>query len=122
MGRGHRLREPGQCGQSLHVSGCPVCGCHGAPVSLFHALPDDREVVPLARAVCGVPPQKPVGGPLIIAIDALGLKEINSGEWLREKWGDGTKKRRGWIKLHLCVNADTGEVLAHDLTTEQVGD
>ncbi len=67
-------------------------------------------------------PQKPVTGSLDIAIDASGLKEVNHGEWLRKKWGDGTKKRRGWLKLHLCVNADTGEVLAHDLTTEQVGD
>jgi hypothetical protein len=67
-------------------------------------------------------PQKPVEGPLVIAIDASGLKEVNHGEWLQKKWGNGTKKRRGWLKLHLCVNADTGEVLAHDLTTEHVGD
>ncbi len=67
-------------------------------------------------------PQKPMAGPVTLAIDASGLKMVNSGEWLRKKWEDGTKKRRGWIKLHLSVSADTGEVLAHDLTTEQVGD
>ncbi len=66
-------------------------------------------------------PQKPVVGPLTIAIDASGLKRVNSGELLCKNWGDGTKKHRGWLKLHLCVNAGTGEVFAHDLTTEQVG-
>jgi hypothetical protein len=67
-------------------------------------------------------PQKPPTGVLTIAVDASGLKVVNSGEWLRKKWGDGTKTRRGWLKLHLSVNADTSEVLAHELTTEEVGD
>ncbi len=51
-----------------------------------------------------------------------GLKKVNHDEWLRKKLGVGTKKRRGWLMLHLCVNADTGEVLAHDLTSDKVGD
>ncbi len=67
-------------------------------------------------------PQRPTAGPVAIAIDASGLKVVNSGEWLRKKWGDETKTRRGWLKLHLSVNADTSEVLAHELTTEEVGD
>ncbi len=43
-----------------------------------------------------------------------------AGEWQREKHGG--RGRRTWRKLHLAVNPDSGEVLASELTTKDIGD
>ncbi len=51
---------------------------------------------------------------------STGLKPGGSGEWLIEK--QGTRKRRSWRKLHLGVDADTGQILAAELTTNEVDD
>ncbi len=40
-------------------------------------------------------PQKPVVGPVTLAVNASGLKMVSSSEQLRKKLGDGTKKYRG---------------------------
>ena len=42
------------------------------------------------------------------------------GEQLTEK--HGTRKRRSWRKLHLGVGAATGEIVAAELTTNEVDD
>lgn len=55
---------------------------------------------------------------IIVAIDATGMKVTNRGEWMREKW----KKRRGWIKVHIIVDAITKELLGFLVTDERVGD
>jgi hypothetical protein len=55
---------------------------------------------------------------IVVAIDATGMKVTNRGEWMREKW----KKRRGWIKVHIAVNAHTKELLGIEVTDEGVGD
>ena len=34
----------------------------------------------------------------------------------------GTKSRRGWRKMHLAVDADSGEIIAHSLTDQETGD
>jgi hypothetical protein len=54
----------------------------------------------------------------IVAIDATGMKVTNRGEWMREKW----KKKRGWIKVHIAVDAETKELLSFEVTDERVGD
>jgi Transposase DDE domain len=41
-------------------------------------------------------------------------------EWHREKHGE--RRRRTGRKLHLAVNPDNGEILASELTTNEVGD
>jgi hypothetical protein len=48
------------------------------------------------------------------------LKLCGAGEWLPEK--HGSKARRSWRKLHLGVDADTGEIVATTLTTNDVVD
>ena len=53
-------------------------------------------------------------------MDSTGLKLDGPGEWLGEK--HGTKKRRSWRKLHLGVDADTGEIVAVELTRSDVDD
>jgi hypothetical protein len=49
-----------------------------------------------------------------------GLKLCGAGEWLIEK--HGTKTRRTWRELHIGVDAETGEIVAADLTTKAVDD
>lgn len=58
--------------------------------------------------------------PLHVLVDSTGLKIYGTGEWLEEK--HGTKSRRGWRKLHLAVDADSGEIIAHSLTDQETGD
>ena len=53
-------------------------------------------------------------------MDSTGLKLCGPGEWLIEK--HGTKTRRSWRKLHLGVDADTGQIVAATLTTHDVDD
>jgi hypothetical protein len=53
-------------------------------------------------------------------VDSTGLRLCGPGEWLVEK--HGTRRRRAWRKLHIGVDADTGEILAAELTTSDVDD
>jgi len=55
---------------------------------------------------------------LVMVADATGLKQHRRGEWIRHKW----KVRRGFVKLHLSMDADTREVLAAVVTDEKAGD
>src|ERR671938_59290 len=58
--------------------------------------------------------------PLHLLVDSTGLKLCGPGEWLLEK--HGTRTRRSWRKLHLGVDADTGQIVASTLTTHDVDD
>ena len=51
-------------------------------------------------------------------MDATGLKQHNRGEWMRQKW----QIRRGFVKMHVMVDADTQKILALSITDESVGD
>jgi len=66
------------------------------------------------------PRSSPGSGPVHLLVDSTGLKLGGPGEWLSEK--HGTKIRRSWRKLHLGVDADTGEITAAELTTNDVDD
>ncbi len=44
----------------------------------------------------------------------------SGGEWLLEK--HGTKVRRSWRKLHIGVDAETGQIAAASLTAKEVDD
>src|ERR671913_2014409 len=59
-------------------------------------------------------------GPVHVVIDATGLKVYGAGEWLVETHGE--RGKRTWRKLHLAVDADSGEILASELTTPEEGD
>src|SRR3954463_1380042 len=58
--------------------------------------------------------------PLHLLVDSTGLKLCGPGEWLIEK--HGTKTRRSWRKLHLGVDADTGQIVAAALTGPEADD
>ena len=59
-------------------------------------------------------------GPVRLLVDSTGLKLCGAGEWLLEK--HGTKTRRSWRKLHIGMDANTGEIIAAELTTNDVDD
>jgi hypothetical protein len=52
--------------------------------------------------------------PVHLLVDSTGLKLCGSGEWLLEK--HGTRTRRSWRKLHIGMNAGTGQIVAAALT------
>ena len=60
------------------------------------------------------------GEPVHLLVDSTGLKLCGSGEWLLEK--HGTKTRRSWRKLHIGMDADSGQIVAAALTTKEVDD
>jgi len=77
----------------------------------------------LSRRACGLPVRSHgrIGtGELHLIVDSTGLKLRGAGEWLFEK--HGTAKRRSWRKLHIGIDADTGEIVAFDLTDKDVDD
>ena len=70
------------------------------------------------------PPRRDPGGaktnlthrePVHLLVDSTGLRLCGPGEWLIEK--HGTRRRRSWRKLHIGVDAETGQILAAELTT-----
>src|SRR5215212_334587 len=52
--------------------------------------------------------------PVHLLVDSTGLKLCGPGEWRIEK--HGTKTRRSWRKLHLGVDANTGQIAAAVVT------
>jgi hypothetical protein len=57
--------------------------------------------------------------PVHVVLDSTGLQVFGQGEWDAEKHG---RKPRRWRKLHLVVDAETGEIVAHVLTDKDGGD
>lgn len=55
-----------------------------------------------------------------LVVDSTGLKVYGQGEWHARK--HGVQKRRTWRKLHIGVDAETQEVVAAIVTTNDVGD
>lgn len=72
-------------------------------------MPDKRQ--------CNHPSEK---GPVHVLIDSTGLQIYGAGQWLEEK--HGVKSRRGWRKLHLALDADSGDIIAHVMTDQDAGD
>ena len=58
--------------------------------------------------------------PVHLLVDSTGLKLCGPGEWLIEK--HGTRVRRSWRKLHIGMDADTGRIVASELTPHDVDD
>ena len=58
-------------------------------------------------------------GAVHVVLDSTGLQVFGQGEWDAEKHG---RTPRQWRKLHLAIDAETGEIVAHVLTDKDVGD
>jgi hypothetical protein len=87
----------------------------------------DHTTLSRRAATLEVPrPQRPSSGadgeaaPLHLLVDSTGVKLCGPGEWLVEK--HGTRTRRSWRKLHLGLDAETGQIVASALTTNDTDD
>ena len=70
-----------------------------------------------------LPPARQAAGPqagLHLVVDSTGCKIYGEGEWKVRQ--HGCAKRHTWRKLHLGVDAASGEILAALLTTNAVAD
>jgi len=54
-----------------------------------------------------------------LIVDSTGLKLFGQGEWNEERHG---RARRSWRKLHLAIDAETGEIVANVLTDNGADD
>ena len=57
---------------------------------------------------------------LHLLVDSTGLKFLGEGEWKRKK--HGSEYRRQWRKLHIAIDAETLQIRAVQLTTNNVSD
>jgi len=56
--------------------------------------------------------------PLTIAVDSTGVKVFKSGGWMERTYG----KKKRCVKVHFAVNVRTKEVVAMEVTTDEVHD
>src|SRR5215203_4559395 len=82
-------------------------------------VPDHTTLSRRSRGFANCRPHVVPHGPLHLLIDSTGLKLFGKGEWSGEKHG---RARRSWHKLHLAVDAETGEIVASVLTSKEAGD
>jgi hypothetical protein len=83
------------------------------------AVPDHSTLSRRAETL-EVPRPPSCTGPIHLLVDSTGLRLGGPGEWLIKK--HGTQRRRAWRKLHIGVDAETGQILASELTTHDVDD
>ena len=99
----------GLIGSALHLLGLAL------------AVPDHTTLCRRAETLQVPRPGRRRDGEAVhLLVDSTGLKLCGAGEWLLEK--HGTKTRRSWRKLHIGVDADTGQIVAAALTTNDVDD
>jgi len=82
-------------------------------------IPDHTTLSRRSRKFSGARPHTVSHGPVHLVIDSTGLKLFGQGEWNEEKHG---RTRRAWRKLHLALDADTGELVASVLTGNDLDD
>src|SRR3982750_4675857 len=83
------------------------------------AIPDHTTFSRRSAALSLPTTLRPSSEPVHVVLDSTGLKVYGAGEWQREKHGE--RGRRTGRKLPLAVNPDSGEILASELTTKEVG-
>jgi transposase len=84
------------------------------------AIPDHTTLSRRGGGLTVLPKRIDRAEPLHLLVDSTGLKIYGEGEWLDQK--HGIRSRRRWRKLHLGVDADTHEIVAVELTPDDVGD
>ncbi|MBB5692739.1 IS5 family transposase [Muricoccus pecuniae] len=80
----------------------------------------DHTILSRRAETLEVPQLQPGTRPIHLLVDSTGLRVCGPGEWLVEK--HGTRTRRSWHKLHIGVDADTGRIVAAELTANDVDD
>jgi len=72
-----------------------------------------------ARLAVQIPYRRP-DGPVTLLIDSTGIKFRGDGEWQARK--HGASRRRQWRKVHIGMDAQTGDVRAVEFTSSRQGD
>jgi Transposase DDE domain len=85
-----------------------------------YCYPRSHDAEPPAGSLTILPKTVGRDEPLHLLVDSSGLKIYGEGEWLDQK--RGIRSPRRWRKLHLGVDADTHEIVAVELTPDDVGD
>lgn len=78
------------------------------------AVPEHSTVSRRTKTLALDLPVLPKEGARHIVIDATGIKIYGEGEWKTRQ--HGVSKRRTWRKLHVAVDASTGEILAAEVS------
>ncbi len=77
-------------------------------------VPNHTTLSRRGQAFAGCQPGVPASSaPVHLVLDSTALELFGQGDWNAEKHG---RARRQWRKLHLAVDAGTGEIAAHVLT------
>jgi IS5 family transposase len=106
---GLALRQTeGLIGSIIHLQGIEL------------AVPDHSTLGRRAQTVTLPKWTRRHAGPLQLIVDSTGLKLNAPGEWLVEK--HGTTKRSSWHKLHIGLDAVSGEIVASTLTGRDIDD
>ena len=63
---------------------------------------------------------RPSRNGLHLLVDSTGIKFLGEGEWKTKK--HGAERRRQWRKVHLGIDAQTLQIRAIAVTTNEVGD
>jgi hypothetical protein len=57
-------------------------------------------------------------GPIVIAVDSSGVSVHKCGGWVERTYG----RKKRYVKIHFAVDVKTGEVVAMDVTTDDMHD
>jgi hypothetical protein len=95
-------------------------GLIGSIIALLGLAIPDHSTLSRRAETLEVPRPETGVAPVHLLVDSTGLRLCGPGEWLVEK--HGSKRRRLWRKLHIGVDADTGQIVAAALTTNDVDD
>ena len=83
-------------------------------------VPDFSTLCRRQRTVTIQIPFRRSSGNLNLLIDSTGVKVRGDGEWQVRK--HGASRRRQWRKVHLAMDAATGDIRAVEFTSSQTGD
>jgi len=100
--------------------GRPRIGSVIGLLGLDLAVPDHSTLSRRAKTLEMPSLRRTASGSLHMLVDSTGLKLGGAGEWLVEK--HGTSCRRSWRKLHIGVDADSGEIAAVAVTKKDIDD
>ena len=83
-------------------------------------VPDFSTLCRRQKTVTVQIPYRRSGGNLNLLVDSTGVTMRGDGEWQARKHGPG--RRRQWRKVHLAMDAATGDICAVEFTSSQTGD
>jgi len=84
------------------------------------AVPDYSTLCRRRKSLEIALPRAKAGEPLHILVDSTGVKVFGEGEWKVRQ--HGYTRRRTWRKLHLGIDAVSGEIVAAVVTTNSYSD